>query len=430
MSAEAHRSVRAVEFGSLLLAVFAVAAAYSVVLPVLPFLVDRLLPGPDAAAASWHTGMLSAAYTLALFLFAPLWGRLADRLGSRTVIPAGLAGLGASLLTGSLVDGLPLLYLARFSDGAFAAAVTPAVMAAIAARAPSDDWRARRIAWASMSGLAGFLVGPVVGGMAVKLGAILGIGAAGRYGEPFLAAATLAFAAAGLAAICVRNASDRRASARADGIDAQLASRLLALAFVAAAAIGTFEIASSLRAKQSFGLDPYQIGIMFTECSLVMFLVQAVVFSPLVPPSATRWLLAPAFLLMAGAFALLGRAADFTTLLLLVAVIAAAAGVIGPTLTFWTSLAAGRRSGSELGRQTAAAALGQSAGSAAGGLLAGFPGAADLPFLVAGAVLLAGAVASLGLPRPLPALVGDAAEGSVLSGGTPGSRRFQAGGRR
>lgn len=36
----------------------------------------------------------------------------------------------------------------------------------------------------------------------------------------------------------------------------------------------------ALRGKQELGLTPYQIALMFTECSLVMFVIQAIVFPP------------------------------------------------------------------------------------------------------------------------------------------------------
>jgi MFS family permease len=48
--------------------------------PLLPYLLERLLPQASSAAASWYTGMLCGAYMFAVFLFAPLWGFLSDRI--------------------------------------------------------------------------------------------------------------------------------------------------------------------------------------------------------------------------------------------------------------------------------------------------------------------------------------------------------------
>jgi MFS family permease len=69
---------------ALMCAVFTVSVGFGVVLPLLPYLIERLLgAGAEAAQVSRHTGLLTAVYTLSLFLFAPMWGRLSDRRGTR-----------------------------------------------------------------------------------------------------------------------------------------------------------------------------------------------------------------------------------------------------------------------------------------------------------------------------------------------------------
>ncbi len=60
---------------ALMLAVFTVSVGFGIALPLLPYLIERLLgPGADAAQISRHTGLLTAVYTLSLFLLAPMWG--------------------------------------------------------------------------------------------------------------------------------------------------------------------------------------------------------------------------------------------------------------------------------------------------------------------------------------------------------------------
>lgn len=81
---------------------------------------------------------------------------------------------------------------------------------------------------------------------------------------------------------------------------------------------------------------------------------------------------------------------------------AAGIGVLIPSLAVRISSAAGVRQGWAMGRQAAAANLGQAIGAAATGSL--FALAPPLPFLVAGglAVLAAGAAAWEGAARPAP----------------------------
>jgi len=108
---------------ALVLAVFTVSVGYGVVLPLLPDLVGRLLPvGAAQARVSWHTGMLTAAYSLALFLAAPVWGLLSDTYGRRRVLLTALVGFGVATAAFSLVDTVAWVYLQRFLSGLFAAA--------------------------------------------------------------------------------------------------------------------------------------------------------------------------------------------------------------------------------------------------------------------------------------------------------------------
>ncbi|MDQ6705131.1 MAG: hypothetical protein M3Z85_04090 [Acidobacteriota bacterium] len=79
--------------------------------------------------------------------------------------------------------------------------------------------------------------------------------------------------------------------------------------------IGVFEVGLALRGKQELGLTQYQIAMMFTECSLVIFVVQAIVFSRWIKPETTRWFIAPALAVLAAGLFLVSRASDFMLML-------------------------------------------------------------------------------------------------------------------
>lgn len=148
---------------TLMLAVFTVSIGYGVVLPLLPYLIERLPDaGVGARQVSRHTGLLTGVYTLALFMFAPVWGRVSDRLGRRNVLLVGLFGFGITMIVFSVVESLAGVYAERFLSGLFAAAVTPVAAAAIGEFATTEQARARRLAFVSMAGIAGFLLGPMV----------------------------------------------------------------------------------------------------------------------------------------------------------------------------------------------------------------------------------------------------------------------------
>ena len=393
---------------ALMLAVFTVSVGFGVVLPLLPYLIERLLgAGVGAAQVSRHTGLLTAVYTLSLFLFAPIWGRLSDRRGARGVLLVGLLGFSVTMLVFSFVESLAAVYAERFFSGLFAAAVTPVAAAAIGNFTATEQGRARRLSFVSMAGIAGFLLGPMLGVFVTRFAAdffTLAM-AAGSVAIPLAATALLAFLVASAVAFAVPNGEGRDRSQKANGASvdktAWLVPKLLILTFIVSAGVGVFEVGLALRGKQELGLTPYQIAAMFTECSLVMFVMQAIIFSPWFKPDATRWLIAPALAVLAVGLFLVPRASDFTLMLVVIGAVAASAGILSPIMTYWISARAGSAQGWELGKQTAAASLGVTLGSAAGGLLfnvAALPGAS---FVLTAGLTVLGFLLSLGLPHLL-----------------------------
>jgi predicted MFS family arabinose efflux permease len=196
-------------------------------------------------------------------------------------------------------------------------------------------------------------------------------------------------------------AAPKPVAEQSNDAEATLVWRLLFLAFVVAAAVGLFEVGLVLRGQRELGLAPYQVATMFSECSLIMFVVQAIVFSPLVKPDSTRWLIVPALIVLAAGLFLLPRTSDYILMIGVVGAIASSAGVLSPIVTYWISTKAGAAQGTQLGRQTAAASLGGTFGSVAGGMLFDLPGGGDVSFLVAAAGVLIGFLAAVGLPGRL-----------------------------
>ena len=408
INTEHTADVSASTMAALMLAVFTVSVGFGVVLPLLPYLLERLLgAGGEAAQVSRHTGLLTAVYTLSLFLFAPLWGRLSDRRGPRGALLVGLLGFGVTMLVFSFVESLAAVYAERFLSGMFAAAVTPVAAAVVGSFNTTEQGRARRLAFVSMAGIAGFLLGPMLGVFVTQFAADVFTLAmpAGSIAIPLAATALLAFLVASAVAFAVPSGKghDRSQKTAGASVDktAWLVPKLLILTFIVSAGVGVFEVGLALRGKQELGLTPFEIALMFAECSLVMFVMQAIVFSPWFKPEATRWLIAPALAVLAAGLFLVPRASDFTLMLVVIGAVAASAGILSPILTYWISAKAGSAQGWELGKQTAAASLGVTLGSAAGGLLfnvAALPGAS---FVLTAGLTVLGFLLSLGLPHLL-----------------------------
>ena len=394
----------------LMLSVFTVSMGYGVILPLLPYLIERLLgTAGNVAQVSRATGLLTGLYTLSLFLFAPVWGRLSDRYGRRRILLIGLIGFAATMLTFAFIENLPAVYAERFLSGLFAAAVTPVALAAIGDLAVSEQTRARRLTFVSLAGISGFLLGPMLGVlMANAFASMFGsVGAVGSLALPLAGTAVLSLLVAVAAALTIPGTKPGEAAPQreqpAPQIGRWLVPRLLALSFIVSAGIGVFEVGLALRGKQELGLTQTQIALMFTECSLVMFVVQAMVFSPWVKPATTRWLIAPAFAVLAAGLLLVPRASDFTLMLAVIGAVAASAGILSPILTYWISSKAGKFQGAQLGKQTAAASLGVAVGSATGGILFNVAWMPNASFLLVTALTALAVLLSVGLPKVLVA---------------------------
>ena len=135
---------------------------FTVVLPVMPFIVQDYLPHGDPNLAIW-VGVLEGVNALCAFLAAPFLGALSDRVGRRPVII--IASLGA--VVGYLVFGfggaLWILLLGRIIQG-ITAGDMPALFAYTADITPAKD-RAKRFGLLGALNGIGFMIGPALGGL-------------------------------------------------------------------------------------------------------------------------------------------------------------------------------------------------------------------------------------------------------------------------
>jgi DHA1 family multidrug resistance protein-like MFS transporter len=396
--------------GVLLASAFIVALGYGIVLPVLPIMVERLAGSADSTFNARHIGFLTAAYVAAPMAVAFLWGRVSDIVGRRPILVVGLIGFAVTLAASALVPNLLLLYVGRTLNGVFAAAVVPTALAFIADTTSDDDRRARTFGWVSMASIAGFLLGPMLGGLAAGWTFNTSRPASSLQAAPFLLASGLSLAAAcGVrlilpGSLVIGQPAEMKNRKTSTFVSGEL--RLLALASVAAAGVGAFEVGLTLR-NDELAMSPAELGFTFATCSVVMFAVQGLVFSPLVKPAATKVLVAPAFLVMAIGLAVIPSITAFSEMLFAVSVVAASAGVISPLLAFWVSRITARSQGVELGIQSAVVSLGLSVGSAGAGLLFGFNGLQGAGFLAAAVVMALAATASLRLPLLMAPVTAD-----------------------
>jgi MFS family permease len=149
---------------------------FGIVLPLLPRYADRLLE-PAGVERQLHglvTGCLLAVFSLMQFIFAPIWGRISDRVGRRPILILGLAGsvifyalfgYASSLGTDQAGLALALMFAARI--GAGIAGATIATAQAVIADCTPKEKRAQGMALIGAAFGIGFTVGPLVAGAAL-----------------------------------------------------------------------------------------------------------------------------------------------------------------------------------------------------------------------------------------------------------------------
>src|SRR5262249_27538900 len=149
---------------------------FGIVLPLLPRYADRLLE-PAGVGSQLHglvTGCLLAVFSLMQFIFAPIWGRISDRVGRRPILILGLAGsvvfyalfgYASSLGSDQARLALGLMFAARI--GAGIAGATIATAQAVIADCTPKEKRAHGMALIGAAFGIGFTVGPILAGVAL-----------------------------------------------------------------------------------------------------------------------------------------------------------------------------------------------------------------------------------------------------------------------
>lgn len=384
---------------------FTIALGYGVLLPHLPDLIAaRVVNGRDPRALARGVAWITGLFVAASILFSPFWGRLSDRIGRRPVMSIGLIGYAATSILPPIDIGIDALYAVRFANGIFAAAVGPAVLAAVADLCDVHEARARGFAWMGIASAAGYFFGSILGGLDPTLSEARSRAADGL---------PMALSISALLALCVLIAlyflPSGRPSPSLEAADhplrgeRSLAYRLLILSSVAAAAVAAFEVAMTIHAR-GLGLGPERLAVIFAECSLIVLAAQALIFFPRWSSKTTRHLVTPAFVVMAVGLVLSPIASNFPASMAATGAVAAAGGLIAPILAYWLSLASEQQHGLSQGRNSAVVSFGQTIGTLAAGYLVGLYNMPDAPFVSIAAIVALAALSSLGLSRRLEAL--------------------------
>lgn len=146
--------------GLVFLTVFIDFLGLGILLPVIPFLVERF---EDSALT---VGLLTAAFALSQFVATPILGAMSDRWGRRPVLICSLIGSAVGYGVLGFAGALWMMFVARVIDGVTGANVSTA-QAALADITPAR-LRSRAFALIGVAVGLGFVLGPMMGGILAK----------------------------------------------------------------------------------------------------------------------------------------------------------------------------------------------------------------------------------------------------------------------
>jgi MFS family permease len=150
------------------LTVFIDLLGFGMVLPLLPLYGKELAGGLTPMQRGVMLGLLMSSFSVMQFFFAPVWGRLSDKVGRRPILMVGLAGsvvfyglFGLASVQASLL----FMFISRIGAGIFGATITTA-RAYIADVTPPENRTAGMALIGAAFGL-GFTFGPLFGLLAI-----------------------------------------------------------------------------------------------------------------------------------------------------------------------------------------------------------------------------------------------------------------------
>jgi DHA1 family tetracycline resistance protein-like MFS transporter len=381
--------------------VFIDLVGFGIVIPVLPLYAERF------GASEMVIGILLGIFSAMQFIFAPILGKLSDRVGRRPVLLLSLIGTAIGFLIMGLAPSLPAsfsvfglspvlcwLFLGRIIDGVSGGNISTA-MAYIADVTPPE----KRSSGMGLIGAAfglGFIFGPAIGGLLSQI----------SFSTPLYFAAALATAnAVALYFLLPESLSaENRNLARGRGSltkvfqesgSWQLAA-VMATYFFATVSFALLTAIYSLFTSKNerFGFDAKHNGYVFAYLGLLGALIQGGLLGRLLKMFSDKTLAITGIVLMTASMFALPLSERITTLLIASTGIAIGNSLVTPTLNGMASKSVNAAwQGRVLGVLQSAASLARIIGPVLGGYLLGRDATRDLnygrtPFWTGGAIML------------------------------------------
>ncbi|HET8539716.1 MAG TPA: MFS transporter [Anaeromyxobacter sp.] len=342
----------------LVVIVFVDLLGFGMVIPVMPLYAERL-----GASDAW-VGLLSAGYSLMQFVFAPIWGRLSDRVGRRPMLLASTAMTALAFALYGAAASFGALLAARLFAGAATANIGIARAFVADVTAPED--RATGMGYLGAAFGLGFVLGPVMGGVLSQHSLSL---------PPYVAAALAAVNA--IAAYFVlpepeeRSVRDAARRSRFGAFFAEMRRpgirRVIWVFGLTVLAFSALETTYPLLVTKRYGLDLEHANYLFAYIGVLVVVVQGGLIRPLTRRFGEKTLLVAGIVLQALAFVTIPFAGTTLGLVVATAPLAVGAGLAQPSISSLLSrFAPADEQGGTLGIGESAGAVGRVLGPIGG----------------------------------------------------------------
>ncbi len=338
---------------------FLVYVGFGIIIPVIPFYAE------DLGASPTELGLLMAVYSLMQFLFAPMWGRISDRIGRKPVIMIGILGLAISFFLMALSTELWMLFAARIIGGFLSAANMPTVMA-YAADITSEEDRGKGMGVIGASIGLGFIFGPAIGGIFSKTDLQM----------PFYIAGTLSLLTFFLVMIVLkeslskeqRHPKDRKRPGLLKALNGP-ESVLFFLSLFITLSLSGLEATFAYFAAEKAGLGTTELGYIFMIMGLAGAIVQGGLVGRLTKRFGEGFVIQIGIFVSAVGFFLILFTKDFVTAAIYLTIFGVGNGIIRPAVSALLTKRSKTGHGSVTGLLSSFDSLGRILGPILGGLL-------------------------------------------------------------
>ncbi|MGH0601435.1 MFS transporter [Bacillus mycoides] len=149
-----------------LISVFLCGIGFSIIMPVVPFLVQPYISSPEEQALV--VTLLTSVYAVCVFFAAPALGALSDKYGRRPLLLICLFGSAIGYLVFGIGGALWVLFAGRIIEGITGGSIST-IFAYFADIIPPEQ-RTKYFGWVSAVVGAGTIIGPTLGGLLAKFG--------------------------------------------------------------------------------------------------------------------------------------------------------------------------------------------------------------------------------------------------------------------